>query len=299
MKQINKLFSLFMLVALLFTGCSEFSEDAPERLADPLAGLTDNPPAEGMCAGWRKSLAIGRRIHDVEYCLREKALRDRPAAVAEAEVLLGWQITEDDYSMLKPVLMALSNYPQPGSLEQYLTEQSLLPNLPDEYSQLEVALTVSDFVSVLGNIYWLDVETGVFPNNHDYLLAGVAALSELHQAQFTEQPPNDYDAGDEPYLLRAQFRGKSYQQAAENYGDWYDVSAVLRLLNRIAVDQALDDRFMSLPTGDQTAIIWVVGAQKLTQLQTEGLIRLSAAELSMQTGKAFEQEVRENYDNVQ
>lgn len=299
MAQADRFLSIFWLTAVLLIGCSEPPEKLAEPVVDPLAHLTDTPPADGMCAGWRKSLAKGARVSDVEQCLREKALRDRPGAVKEAEVMLGWQIKEGHHSQLKVLVATLSSYPEPGSLKRYLAAHALLPNKPGEYSRLDTALTVSDYVTELGNIYWFDAETGTFPNNHDHLLAEVAALSGLKEARFTEKPPTDYDAEDEPYLLNATFKGKSYQQVAKNYGDWYDIGAVLMLLNRIAVDQAINSRFVTLPTGDQTATVWTVDNEKLTQLQAEGLIRLSAAEVSMQTGKAFEEEVRKHLDNVQ
>ncbi len=250
----------------------------------------DTAPREGSCVGWRNSLAKGSRTDDVEYCLREKALRDRPAAVEEAKVLLGWKIKEEvGYSQLKPLLAALTGYPEAGSLKDHLSDLSLLPNPPDsEYSALDEALTAADYLGELGNIYWFDVETGMFPNEHDYLLAAVAALSGLKDARFSEKPPADYEAENEPYLLSAEFQGKSYRQEAKNYGDWYDVHAVLKLLNRIAVDQKIPERFVTLPTGDQTAIIWVVDKEVLAQLLKEGLITLSRAELSMQEGKIFE-----------
>ncbi len=291
------IFSLLIIAAL--TSCDSPSEQPAVTTQDAFADLPDTPPKDGICAGWQKSLAKGRRTGEVEYCLREKAIQNRQEAVEEAKLLLTWEIQEDNYSMLKPLLMALSNYPEPDSLRSYLDSLEVLPNPPGEYSRLDYALTAADYISELGNIVWFDVETGMFPNNHDYLLADAAALSELRDAEFTEQAPIDYDADDEPYQLRATFNGQHYTQTAKNFGDWYDLHAVLMLLNRMAVDQSLNSRFVTLPTGDQTAIIWVVNDQLLSQLQNEGLIRLSDVELSMQTGKAFEQEMRDKYDNVQ
>jgi hypothetical protein len=298
MKKTPKLPGLFVIVALLVTACG----DSPENLGGPITlapaessggavELSDAPPKEGSCVGWRKSLAKGSRAGEVEYCLRELALRDRPKAVEEANLLLDWRIKEEaGYSQLKPLLAALSRYPQAGSLKDYLSGLDLLPNPPGEYSRLDQALTASDYISELGNIHWFDVETGMFPNNHDYLLAEIAALSGLKEARFTEQPPQSYEADNEPYLLSAEFRGQSYQQQGENHGDWYDLNAVLLLLNRMAVDQKMGDRFMVLPTGDQTAIVWVVDKETLTQLLKEGLISLSPVGLSMQEGKAFEEQ---------
>lgn len=285
-----------LFMGLLFSGCGESSNEKAESVANPTIGLSDVPPAEGMCVGWRMSLVMGRHVDDVEHCLRQKALRDRPEAVEEANQMIGWEIKENSFSELMPLIAALSKYPEAGSLKDFLRAQSLLPNEPDEYSQLDKALTASDYLRELGNIYWFDAETGTFPNHHDYLLEQIAALSDLKDIDFAEEPPSDYEAENEPYLLKAEVMGKSYQKEAVNYGDWYDIGAVLMLLNRIAVEQSAESRFVTLPTGDQTAIIWVVENQILTSLLDEGLVRLSPEELSMQTGKAFEVEVKKELE---
>ncbi|ROT95807.1 hypothetical protein EB809_18440 [Marinobacter sp. R17] len=87
--------------------------------------------------------------------------------------------------------------------------------------------------------------------------------------------------------------GNTYRQQAENYGDWYDLGAVMRLPNRMARNRSLETRFVTLPTSDQTAIVWAVDNDVLTRLMDEGLIALSPDEMAMTSGKAFEAEVRE------
>ena len=287
------------ILVCLLSGCAESATpaNASKKATEPT--LTDSPPAEGSCAGWQKSLTRGRRADDVQYCLHTKAREDRDAAIAEARLMVDWEIKDNDYSELLPLLAALTKYPKPGSLETYLRELELLPNKPDESTRLDTAITVSDYVSELGNIHWFDAETGTFPNNHDYLLHEVAALSQLKDARFSETAPSDYNADDEPYQLSAEINGKTYQQTAENYGDWYDIGAVIALLNKVAVDQNIGSRFTLLPTQDQTAIIWVVDAQSLHTLHQQGLVKLGAADLSMLTGKAFEEEVKKSLENVQ
>lgn len=288
--------AVFALIVVL-TACSDNApgNDSSMNPAASAPTLADIAPVEGMCAGWRRSLAQGRHVNKVEACLRQKALDNRPEAVKEATAMVDWDIDGKGDSELEPLITALSQYPEPGSLERYLASQSLLPNAPGEYHRLDQALTASDYLRDKGNIHWFDVETGMFPNYHDELLAEVARLSDLGEVRFTEKPPSDYDAYEEPYRLKAVVAGKTYRQEAENHGDWYDLHAVLMLLNRIALDQSSQSRFVTLPTGDQTAIIWVVEEQKLARLVGEGLVSLSPAELSMQTGKAFEAEVRNKF----
>lgn len=275
--------------------CTDALPEKSTSENDPFASLPNSPPAEGRCGGWRRSLAQGRHVSEVEACLREKALADRPRAIEEAKVMADWSVLEKGDSELKALIMALAKYPEPGSLERYLVSRSLLPNEPDQYNRLDRALTAADYLRERGNIHWFDVETGMFPNYHDDLLADIAELSDFGEVAFSEIPPSNFDADEEPYLLKALVAGKAYQQEAENYGDWYDLGAVLKLMNRIALDQDLESRFVTLATGDQTAIVWVVDDRELTLLVDEGLVTLGADELAMQNGKAFEAEVRSSF----
>lgn len=293
MKQfIRHSLGIFLMVPVLLSGCDRSVDENVQTVAVSTPDVADDPPAQGACAGWRKSLASGRHVDDVELCLRRMALESRAEAVEQARQMVDWEIEESGFSELKPLISALTGYPDAGSLERYLRAKALLPNKPGKYAQLDDALTASDYLRELGNVHWFDAETGMFPNRHDQLLAEVAGLSDLKEIDFAEEPPSAYEDEDDPYLLKANVGGKWYEQKATNYGDWYDIHAVLLLLNKIAVDQGSQTRFVTLPTEDQTAIIWVVGEQVLGSLLDEGLVHISAQELSMQTGKAFEAEVR-------
>ena len=63
-------------------------------------------------------------------------------------------------------------------------------------------------------------------------------------------------------------------------------------MNRVAVAEKFKSRFVVLPTGDQTAIIWSASDNALQTLSQRGLIALGDALLSMVSGKAFEDEVK-------
>jgi hypothetical protein len=209
---------------------------------------------------------------------------------------LKWDIEEGNNSSLKPLLVALTRFPEKDGLRQYLDAMGLLPNEPGEYSRLDEALTVSDYISELGNIYWFDAETETFPNEHHYLMADIAELSDMQGATFFETPPPEAERETASYQLSARFNGREYRQIAENYGDWYDIEAVLMLLNRIAVDNALNSRFVTLLTDDQTAIVWVVDNNQLARLQQEGLINLSEAQIAMRTGEALANASKREFD---
>jgi hypothetical protein len=294
---IVKKISLAFVLSGFLVACGD--SDLSQANATDKNTVPDTPPAEASCVGWQGSLMQGRRTDDIERCLRDKALQDRHAAVADAKQLANWEIKEGDYSALLPLIAVLTQFPTAEGLEAYLRELNLLPNKPGEYSQMDRAVSAADYLQEMGNIYWFDAETGMFPNNHDNLMSEVAALSDLKDAEFFETAPSNYDADDEPYQLRAELDGKSYQRQAENYGDWYDIEAVLALLNRVAVEAKRASRFTLLPTGDQTAIIWVADAATLATLHQRGLVGLSDANLAMVTGKAFEEEVKKAYPNSQ
>ncbi|RDZ27741.1 hypothetical protein [Lysobacter silvisoli] len=157
------------------------------------------------------------------------------------------------------------------------------------------ALEGADVVSVLmaaGYAHWFDVETGQFPNAHDSLLRELAALvrPSLSGVVFEEIAPED-DEG--PYQLVAYADGKIYRTRAENQGDWYDVDAVLRLLDTLLQARKSADRFLPLGTGDQTLI--VVGGPRaaIDAALAQKLLTPGDPAESERAGKAFEAQVLE------
>ena len=141
-----------------------------------------------------------------------------------------------------------------------------------------------------GYAHWFDVETGQFPNSHDSLLRELAALvrPSLDGVAFEETAPED-DEG--PYQLLAYADGMIYRTRAQNLGDWYDVDAVLRLLDALLQARKSQDRYLALDTGDQTLI--VVGGPRAAidaALKQKLLTPGDPAEAE-HAGKAFEAEV--------
>jgi len=149
-----------------------------------------------------------------------------------------------------------------------------------------------------GHAWWFDVETGMFPNYHDSLMRHLAALVSpaLDGAVFEETAPN-IDSQSAPYRLTMYVAGRRLRAEARNLGDWYDVEAVLNLMNAAMKEIGSDIRFVPLATGDQTLII--VGAPKpvLDRAIAAGLIKPGDANESERAGKEFEAEVLENYQN--
>jgi hypothetical protein len=141
--------------------------------------------------------------------------------------------------------------------------------------------------------YWFDVETGMFPNEHDGLLRALASLvaPALDGATFEERAPAD-DEG--PYELVARMDGRTWRVPAENLGDWYDVDAVLRLLDTLIASRKADARLVMLESLDQTAVVVGGTRQAVGAALKLGLIRSGDTGEPAAAGKAFEAEVLES-----
>lgn len=140
-----------------------------------------------------------------------------------------------------------------------------------------------------GLLVWFDVETGSFPNQHDGLLRelAVAAAGDLAGVVFEEIPPDEDDAG-ERYVLNAYADGKRWSITAENYGDWYDVDAMLRLGNALLRDRGSDRRMLLLASEDQTAEVVVAPRAALGAALRKGLLYAGDPAVAREAGQAFE-----------
>jgi hypothetical protein len=151
-----------------------------------------------------------------------------------------------------------------------------------------------------GQAYLFDVETDRYPNAHDSLLRQLATLPEpsLHDAVFEEVAPGSEEES-EPYRLIAYANGRRYATEALNLGDWYDVDAVLRLLNRILEDRKAVARFVPLATGGQTLVIVAAPPEALARASAAKLLDLGVdADAARENGKEFEDAVRERLEKT-
>jgi hypothetical protein len=140
---------------------------------------------------------------------------------------------------------------------------------------------------------WFDAETGMWPNEHDALAYEFAdaVAPALDGATFDETPP-DPDDSETPYRLDASLGGRHYSVNAANYGDWYDIDAVVALLNTMLRDRGDPQRLLVVATEDQTAIVIGGPAPALVAAVGEGLIDVGAGAQATAIGKAFEEQVR-------
>jgi hypothetical protein len=150
-----------------------------------------------------------------------------------------------------------------------------------------------------GHAYWFDVETDRYPNQHDSLMRNLAALvtPALDDAVFEERaPPIDDESA--PYELSAYSGGKRYHTGAENLGDWYDVSAVLRLMNAVMADKKLPQRFAPLVSHDQTLTIIAATPEAMTKASGQKLLEIGDEREAERAGKQFEEQVLEKLERA-
>jgi HEAT repeat protein len=123
-------------------------------------------------------------------------------------------------------------------------------------------LDTSDPDALVGALIWdgtatmFDVETSTIPCHHDRLILD---LAEASHGQFAPEWPiqfwhraseDDYNG---PYSVQFVVKGRVFRTGAENYGDWYDVDAIVRLINFALETGGQPQRFITLDSEDQIA----------------------------------------------
>lgn len=284
----------------IFGLLSACGADAPETPAAPAA---PTKPAQSSMEGATCAVVTSEEDanswgsnYELVRCLRELAYEDWPQARAEAKHIAGWSI---DHAPLREVTNALTSYESSAAVGADLEARGLLGGPGAEYFEEYTdenwqPVTVNDWLRMSGYCYEFDAETGTYPNNHDYLLQSLAQMfgEPLDSAVFVEVAPEDWKS-EEPYQLRATLGERSWEREMANYGDWYDVQAVLNMLNGIAVDIGVSKRVMALQTYDQYVTVIVGPGEALLDAANDGLLDPAVARDSMDRGKAFEDEVRE------
>jgi hypothetical protein len=221
----------------------------------------------------------GGTDREARSCLWQLSGLDRPAAAALAAKLADPADAGDALAF-----RVLRQFPEQAALEAYLDKLGFPAKTGTDAPS---GPTAEDALMARGSGTTFDTETGMFPNEHDALLADLAALvgPALDGAVFEEVVPRTEDG---PYLLRAYLDGKRYDLSAENFGDWYDVGAVIGLLDAMLIARGRNERFLMLETGDQTAIVIAGPARGLRALVDDHLVQVAGATDAMDTGKAFE-----------
>ena len=240
-------------------------------------------------------------------------------------------LAERDWAQARQAAGPLMKAPalEPGlqdlvrTLERYETRQAIVDKLRelgllDGEAPTEGWLGAADLLTMTGRVHAFDCETGMYPNEHDGLLAELAAMAgpPLSGVAFLESAPPlevvgeagelgepviDVVIGDDgrvweapsphgSYILHAFTGTERLSVAAEDLGDWYDLNAVLGLLNTTARHLDQDLRFVTLPTGDQTAMVLAAAPATIQAAVDAGLLRIERVDAAASDGKAFEAE---------
>jgi hypothetical protein len=179
------------------------------------------------------------------------------------------------------------------TLRRHLQELGFTP-LAVDWSELDGGEKRPESVlRAAGLLVWFDVETGSFPNEHDALLRqlGAAAAGDLAGVVFEEIAPKEGTRNGR-YRLQAYADGKRWSVDAQDYGDWYDVDAVLLLGNAVLRDRGSERRMLLLATEDQTAEVVVAPRAALSAALRDGLLDAGDAEQARELGRSAEEEVR-------
>jgi hypothetical protein len=231
-------------------------------------------------------------------CLEHLALIDRARAVQAAATIVAGADDPDTGELLA----TLARWPDAAQLDARLRAAGLDAGAADGgASDATLGLTVRGRLQGTSRLHSFDAETGSYPNEHDSLLRALARLASPRFPptvfqEMTGQPgkqvtvdseeyPDD-DAG--PYTLVAYTGGQRLQTTAANYGDWYDVTAVLGLLNVIARDAGLETRFASLATTDQIAHVVALPERALRGLADAGLLLFDGGDEARASGREVE-----------
>lgn len=236
-------------------------------------------------------------------CLEQLATRDRPRAAAALSALS----PADEDPWLRALAATLARFPDAAGLEAHLRAAGIDVSAAGSRRRGEeddrAPLVARDYLERARRLHHFDVETGQFPNEHDSLLRDLAAIAgaRFPRVLFEEIAPGaekrvtfdnqDDESADGPYTLVAYVAGERLTMTAENHGDWYDVEAVLGLLNVIARDARVDTRFVSLATTDQTASIVALPEATIISLANAGLLSFDAPDEARELGRAYEQQV--------
>lgn len=243
---------------------------------DALAYVREHPAQR---AELREELAecTGDATYGEYQCLKQLALIDRTLACELAE-----SFDAGEFTAMRALLRTLRQDTDATALGARMVEMHLIEDTHPE------AVTPLDHLIADGRVLQFDTETGIYPNEHDSLLRRLSALAPdvLQGAIFAEEANADSDA---PYQLHAWREDQRWSTPARNLGDWYDVNAVVSMLNAMARAADSRVRWVVLTTDDQTALVVAAPDDALRGALSQGLIEAAAADAARTTGLEAEE----------
>ena len=238
------------------------------------------------------------RGHVKRQCLEHLALLNRARAVKAAATIVAGADDPDT----RELLATLARCPDAAQLDARMRAAGLDAGAPDGgATDATLGLTVRGRLQGTPRLHSFDAETGSYPNEHDSLLRALAQLAgprfpptvfeELTGRPGKEVTVDSEESADDdtgPYTLVAYTGGQRLETTAANYGDWYDITAVLGLLNVIARDAGLETRFASLATTGQIAHVVALPEPALRGLADAGLLLFDGGDEARTSGRDFE-----------
>ncbi|WP_203258432.1 hypothetical protein [Hyunsoonleella ulvae] len=110
-----------------------------------------------------------------------------------------------------------------------------------------------DLLSVSNLYLWFDAEPGILPVDYDDLILKFIKNSNGKLNEIDVWMDADVDKSHNiNYKIYVSANDRVYIIYPEDIGDWYDVEVVLNLMNTIAKDANLVERYVFIDTGDQT-----------------------------------------------
>jgi hypothetical protein len=137
-----------------------------------------------------------------------------------------------------------------------------------------------------------DAESDQMPCDHHWLLfdfadATYGKFTPEYATQYWQQKnKDDFDA---PYIVQLIYKNRMFRVGAENYGDWYDVEAIHRLVNLALETAGQSERFIALQSRGQEAIFVFADPKAFLPIAAKyGLALADDAAQAMKKGQEFE-----------
>jgi hypothetical protein len=160
--------------------------------------------------------------------------------------------------------------------------------------------TVLQALGTAGLVTTFDTETGTVPCDHDHLILDFAEGTagrfrpECPVQVWHQEHDEDFDA---PYTVAFLHNGRVYVFGAENFGDYYDVEAVVNALNLALQHAGRPERFLGIEGMGQCAYYVFADPDAFLPLAARYGIPVSADHAGpMRAGRAFEEQMFSQLD---
>lgn len=240
----------------------------PERREEVLVALEQcargaDPMAGAMCF---------RRLAELD---RARASALAMGRIAAARVpSLGIAAIGDPPPYVSGLEEELRRFPTQAALDAALLAAGIGATT-DSPPTARAPLTVLETLVARGHALGLDPESGSFPVPYELVLRRLARLvtPALDDVVFEQVSPDETQMTVGRYTLRAFRAGRVYETYARNYGDFYDLEAIVGLVNALLVRRgALARCVLSGDTAGGATYVVCASAPQLTALREAQLL---------------------------